>query len=82
MIVVFEVYYEYTEYISKNNLHHFTDCKDKNKVVRAYAMPDSERCLVKLLDPYSASLPFDSEYFHLWPCKCFPADPSKPAYIR
>ena len=47
-----EVYYEYTEYISKNNLHRFKDSKMKNKDMRAYARPGSERCLVQLLDKY------------------------------
>ena len=47
-----DVYYKYTKYmyISKNNLHRFTDSKAKNKVVRAYARPDSDCCLVRLLD--------------------------------
>ncbi len=77
-----EVYYEYTEYISKNNLHRFTDSKAKNKVVRAYARPDSERCLVRLLDMYLQVLPPGCDYFYMRPCKSFPKNSSQPAYCR
>jgi hypothetical protein len=41
-----DVHYIYTEYISKNNLHKFTNPKAKNKTVRCYAKPGSDRCLV------------------------------------
>lgn len=79
-----DVYYEYTEFISKNNLHRFTDSKSTNKVVRAYATPGSDRCLVALLDMYIhvRLLPDDSEYFYMRPLKSFPADPLKPAFCR
>ena len=77
-----EVYYEYTEYISKNNQHSFKDAKGKNKVVKAYAQPASEQCLVKLLDRYLSLLPVGSDYFYLRPCKDFPTDASRPAYSR
>ena len=77
-----EVYYEYTEYIYKNNLHRFTDSKAKNKVVRSYARPGSDRCLVRLLDRYIRLLPPGSDYFYMRPCGSFPIDPSKPAYCR
>ena len=77
-----EVCYEYTEYISKNNQHRFKDSKAKNKVVKAYARPGSERCVVKLLDRYLPLLPVGSTYFYLRPCKCFPSDVSQLAYCR
>ena len=77
-----DVYYEYTEYISKNNLHRFTDSKAKNKVVRTYARPDSDCCLVRLLDMYICLLPPGSDYFYMRPCKSFPVNPSQPAYCR
>ena len=75
-----EVYYQYTEYISKNNLHRFKDSKAKNKVVRAYGIPDSERCLVRLLDMYLPLLPPGFDYLYMRPCKTFPIDPSQPAF--
>ena len=77
-----EVYYEYTEFISKNNQHRFKDSKAKNKVVKAYAHPGSERCLVKVLDSYLPLLPVGSTYLYLRPCKCFPSDASEPSYSR
>ena len=57
-----EVYYKYFEYISKNNLH---SSKAKNKVVRAYARPDSDCCLVPLLDMYLQLLPSNFHYFYI-----------------
>ena len=40
------VYYEYTEFVSKNN----QDTNMQNKESKMYVMPGSDRCLVKLLD--------------------------------
>ena len=77
-----DVYYQYTEYISKNNQHRFKDSKAKNKEVRLYAQPESDRCLVHLLDTYLALLPVGVKFFYLHPCKEFPSDPTKPAYTR
>ncbi len=51
------VYYKYTEFISKNNQHRFKDIDMQNKVVRAFARPDSSSCVVKLLDVYLSHLP-------------------------
>ena len=75
------VYYQYTEYISKNNLHRFTNGKVKNKVVRAYALPGNDRCLVKLLDMYLPLLPSGSQYVYMRPLKAFPTD-SEPGYSK
>jgi len=36
------VYYQYTEFISKNNQHRFKDLNCTSKVTRAYAQIDSE----------------------------------------
>ena len=44
------VYYQYTEYISKNNQHWFKDLNSSSKVVRAYAHADLQHCVVKVLD--------------------------------
>ncbi len=46
------VYYQYTEFIPKNNQHRFKDVNMQNKVARAYAQGGTERCVVKLLDRY------------------------------
>ena len=35
------VYYQYTEFVSKNNQHRFKDINMSNKVVRSYASPGS-----------------------------------------
>ena len=37
------VYYQYTEFISKNNQHRFKDLNGTSKVTRAYAQIDSEQ---------------------------------------
>lgn len=54
------VYYQYREFVSKNNQHRFKDVNMKSKVARAYAQVDSDRCVVRLLDTYLAKLPQDS----------------------
>ena len=54
------VYYEYHEYISKNNQHRFKDINAKNKTVMAFALPDNDHCIVKLLDKYLSLLPADA----------------------
>ncbi|XP_011408773.1 PREDICTED: uncharacterized protein KIAA1958-like [Amphimedon queenslandica] len=74
------IYYQYSEYISKNNVHFFTDAKMKNKVVAAYAQPGSSRCLVSLLDRYLPLLPSGTEHVYMRPAKEFSAD--SPAYYR
>ena len=74
-----KVYYVYNEYISKNNLHRFTDSKAKNKVVRAYARPDSERCVVRLLDTYLKLLPPNCSHLYMRPRDNF--SPDKPSYL-
>ena len=76
------VYYEYTEYISKTNLHRFTDHKIKNKVVRAYARPDCNHCLVAILDKYIPLLPPETSYMYMRPLQKFPSNSSSPAYAR
>ena len=76
------VYYEYTEFLSKNNQHRFKDINSKNKCVRAYAIPGSECCLVKLLDFYMPLLPSDSPYFYMQGLENFPSDSSKFAYKK
>ena len=74
------VYYEYTEFISKNNQHRFKDVNMQNKVSRAYAQVNSERCIAKLLDTYFAKLTPNALYFYMRPLEKVPADDSKPWY--
>ena len=61
------VYYQYTEFISKNNQHRLKDNDMRNKQVRTYALPGSDRCLVKLLDTYLSKLVPNSEHFYTCP---------------
>ena len=77
-----DVYYEFREYISKNNQHRFKDVHASNKTVRAYAVVDSPKCLVKILDSYIAKLPPDPRAFYLRQLVKCPQDPSKPWYIN
>ena len=36
------VYYEYIEFVSKNNQYHFKDINMRNKRLHAYALPGNE----------------------------------------
>ena len=76
------VYYQYTEFISKNNQHRFKDIDMRNKQVRAYALPESDQCLVKLLDLYLSKLIPNSEHFYMRPLPKTPVDDIKPWYTR
>lgn len=60
-------YYQYVEYIAKNNQHRFKDIHGKTKVVKSYAIPGSKSCLVKILDFYFSKLPPDPKAFYLRP---------------
>ena len=71
------VYYEYVEFVSKNNQHRFKDINMRNKKVRAYALPGSEQCIVKLLDTYLSLLPPNSPHFYMRALEKFPSDPKK-----
>ena len=59
------VYYEYIELVSKNNQHRFKDINAQNKVIRAYALPGNQKCIVKLLDKFLSLLPPDAPYFYM-----------------
>ena len=70
------VYYQYTEYGSKNNLGGIKQVRKRqsNKVVRHFANPKlGEKCLVHLLDPYFSKRPEfkpdspDKDAFYLRP---------------
>ena len=76
------VYYQYTEFISKNNQHRFKDTNSTNKSVRAYAQPGSNRCIVKLLDTYMALLPPGSPVFYLRALNEFPSEPNKSCFVN
>ena len=71
------VYYEYVEFVSKNNQHRFKDINMKNKNVRAYALPGNERCIVRLLDTYLSILLPDCPYFYMRPLDKFPSGLTK-----
>ena len=59
-----DVYYEYTEFISKNNQHRFKDINCSNKRLWVFATPGCDRCVVRLLDTYISRLP-ESLAFYL-----------------
>ena len=63
-------------------MHRFKDINNTNKCVRAYADPDSEDCLVKLLDFYIKKLPENPPGFYLRPLEHAPEDPLKPWYAK
>ena len=68
-----DVYYEYTELISKNNQHRFKDITSKNKSVRVFATPGSGQCVVRLLDIYISKLPESPRAFYLRPLSSVPS---------
>ncbi len=76
------VYYEYVEFISKNNQHRFKDINSTNKCVRFYAQPGSDRCLVKLLDKYLSLLPAGASHFYMRALDKFPSNPEKPCFVN
>ncbi len=67
-----DVYYEYQEFISKNNQHRFKDINATNKSVRVYARQSSHRCIIRLLDLYISKLPPDTSAFYLRPLDKIP----------
>ena len=76
------VYYQYTEFISKNNQHRFKDVNASNKSCRVYAQPGSERCVVRLIDLYIAKLPENPPAFYLRPLDKVPSSDDKPWYCK
>lgn len=52
-----------------------------NKYVRAYALPGSNQCIVKLLDNYLGLLPPNSVSFYLHALDEFPTDPKKYSFV-
>ena len=71
------VEFEYVEFESKNDQYHFKDINMRNKKVRAYALPGSEWCIVKLLDTYLSLLPPNSPHFYIRALEEFPSNPKK-----
>ena len=65
-----EVYYQYTEFMSKYNQHSFEDINISNKQVHSYAFPGNSKCLVKMLD-YLSKLPPNSSYLYNGPITSF-----------
>lgn len=77
-----DVFYEYTEFVSKNNQHRFKDINSTSKSVKAYAQPGSDRCLVKLLDLYLSKLPPDPPALYMRPLDHKPVDNKKPWFCN
>ena len=70
-----QVYYEYIEYISKNDQHRFKDINTTAKRTRAYAIVGSVSCVVKLLDMYLCKLPSMSPHVYTRPLDRIPEGP-------
>ena len=70
------MYYEYVEFISKNNQHRFKDINMESKTTRAYALPGNDRCVVKLLDAYLSLLTPGAPYLYTRTFQSFPTDPT------
>lgn len=71
-------YYVYIENGSKNYQGRFSETGQQNKVVKAFAQPQSKRCPVKILDKYIAKLPPGCKTFYMQPLASCPVDPEKP----
>ena len=74
-----DTYYQYAEYGSKNHQGKF-DEGGANKVNRAYAQPESDKCPVRILDLYLLKLPSNPKAFYLQPLPEAPMDPGKSWY--
>ena len=75
-----DVYYEYIEYISKNNQHRFKDINSHSKTVKAFASPGGNHCIVRVFDAYIQKLPDFPDDFYLRPLLQTPH--SGPWYAR
>ena len=75
-------YYEYTEYVLKNNQHRFKNIHSSNRVVKAYANVESCKCVVKSLDLYLKKLLSEPKAFYLRPVSSNPKVPDKPWFIN
>jgi hypothetical protein len=71
--------YQYVENGSKNYQGRFSETGQSNKIVRAYAQPNSDRCPVRLLDSYLSKLPPGSTAFYMQPKQRVP-DPGQSWY--
>ena len=74
-----DTYYQYAEYGSKNHQGKF-DERGSNKVNRAYAQLESDKCPVRILDLYLSKLPSNPKAFYLQPLPEAPMDPGKSWY--
>ena len=68
------IHNEYVEFVSKNNQHRFKDIRMKNKSVKAYANPGSDKCMVRILDFYKSKVPSEPKAFYLHPLEKVPSD--------
>ena len=50
--------------------------------MKAYAIPGSSRCIVKLLDKYLDKLPLDAQYVYMWPLDKITNSPTIPWYTK
>ena len=70
------VFYEYREYISKNNQH------QKNKTVKAFALPGNDCCIVKVLGKYLSLLPAEATHFYMRAKDKTPSNPSVSSFTN
>ena len=70
-------YYQYVENGSKNYQGRFSEIGQSNKIVRAYAQPNSDHCPVYILDLYLSKLPPGSTAFYMQPKQRAP-EPGQP----
>ena len=74
-----QTFYQYVENGSKNYQGRFCETGQSNKIVRAYAQPNSEsRCPVRILDLYLSKLAPGSTAFYMQPKQKAPSDSSQP----
>ena len=74
-----ESYYQYVEHSSKNHQRKFDEI-DSNKIICAYAQPESSHCPVSILDLYISKLPSNPKALYMQPLQAVPADQGKPWY--
>lgn len=70
-----------TLWSTMSTMNSFLRIISTNKCVRAYALPGSNQCIVKLLDNYLHLLPPNSVSFYLRALDEFPTGPKKYSFV-
>ena len=71
------LYYEYVEFVSKNNQRHFNIRSMQEGACICITCHGNEQCIMKLLDTQLTLLPPNSLHFYMRALEKFPSDSNK-----